>query len=145
MDPGTALAVVSLAIQLGSKLGECIKKIEDFKNAPAEVKRVMEEVRVLKSLLDEFKIRMSMEAHSSISTPTYVLQPALDVCGVIEARLRFIADDLDSRYRRHGEKLLWTSLLAAFRKGQYLELERQLGLALQLLLAAFGLNSWRYS
>ena len=54
MDPGTILAVICLTIQLATAFDECLSEVKGHRSAPAELQRMVDEISVLKGVLDNF-------------------------------------------------------------------------------------------
>ena len=147
MDPGTVLAIVSLTIELGKAFGECLFKIKEFKNAPAEIRRVVNEISVLQVVLDDVGKLLKTQSAMNLagwSVPQSFYE-ALTICQWIEAKLRTIVTKLEYYGDCSGRQHVWKSILTVFKKGDVVELERQLSLALQLLSTAMQVNSWQYS
>lgn len=144
MDPGTALAAVSFAIQLASivqTLNEFVRLIHD---APNELVSLIETMDLMQGNLRQvhYLFEQQFSDSSLAGSPVYILN-ALKVCErKVEAQKPWVEEIKRSLTTRHLMKRTWASLNLRPKKTQLSEMQLQLRDAMANLQFAVLNNQW---
>ncbi|KAJ5465051.1 uncharacterized protein N7458_000737 [Penicillium daleae] len=132
----SVMAVISLAAQLGAGACTLIKFLETVSDAPAEIQR-------LESLLDQIYaiascVRNALEYQRSLYGDKHILADDIHTsllnCQKKVRRIECIVDRFkETENGRSVVSRKWASFKSAWKKEDVLELERQLGQAIQIL------------
>lgn len=144
MDPGTALAAVSFAIQLASivqTLNEFVRLIHD---APNELVSLIETMDLMQGNLRQvhYLFEQQFSDSSLAGSPVYILN-ALKVCERrVEAQRPWVEEIKRSLTTRHLMKRTWASLSLRPKKTQLSDMQFQLRDAMTNLQFAVLNNQW---
>lgn len=144
MDPGTALAVVSLAIQLAGTVQTINEFLRTIRDAPSELVALIETMDLMQSNLNQvnYLIELQFSGPSLAGSPVFILN-ALKLCerrvGVQKAWVEEIKRSLTTQSLM---KRTWASLNIRPKKTQLNEMQGQLREAMANLHFAVTNNQW---
>jgi hypothetical protein len=119
----SVIAVVSLAVQLGSNIQRLADFWDSVKEAPAEVEQIKTELQVLRSLVGS----IAKDAGANTG-PGDVLHQCLAACTTSIGQLERLSRDFNRGLNGHGIRRKWTCLKKALREKQlasyWTEIER---------------------
>ena len=144
MDPGTALAVVSLAIQLAGTVQTINEFLRTIRDAPSELSTLIETMELMQSNLNQvhYLIEQQFSDPSLASSPVFILN-ALKVCEKrIAVQKAWVEEIKHSLTTRHLIKRTWANLSIRPKKTQLSEMQGQLREAMANLHFAVSNNQW---
>lgn len=144
MDPGTALAVASLALQLAGTVQTINEFLRTIRDAPSELINLIETMDLVQSNLNQVHclIEQQLSNSSLAGSPVFILK-ALKACEKrVEIQKAWVEDVKKSLTTRHLMKRTWTSLNIRPKKIQLSEMQGQLREALANLHFAVTNNQW---
>lgn len=144
MDPGTALAVASLALQLAGTVQTINEFLRTIRDAPSELVNLIETMDLVQSNLNHVHYLIEQQlSDSSLAGSLVFILNALRICekrvGVQKAWVEKIKQSLTTR---HLMKRTWASLNIRPKKIQLSEMQGQLREALANLHFAVTNNQW---
>lgn len=144
MDPGAALAVVSLAIQLAGTVQTINEFLRTIRDAPSELIALIETMDLMQSNLNQvhYLVEQQFSDSSLAGSPVFILN-ALKVCERrIEVQRTWVKKIKQSLTTRHLMKRTWASLNIRPKKIQLSEMQGQLKEAMANLHFAVSNNQW---
>ena len=144
MDPGTALAVVSLAIQLAGTVQTINEFLRTIRDAPSELVTLIETMDLMQSNLNHVHYLVEQQFSDSrlAGSPVFILN-ALKVCeSRVEVQRTWVEKSKQSLTTRHLMKRTWASLIIRPKKIQLSEMQGQLKEAMANLHFAVTNNQW---
>ena len=144
MDPGTALAVVSLAIQLAGTVQTINEFLRTIRDAPSELVTLIETMELMQSNLGQvhYLVEQQFSDSSLAGSPVFILN-ALKVCERrVEVQRIWVEKIKQSLTTRHLMKRTWASLNIRPKKIQLSEMQGQLKEAMANLHFAVTNNQW---
>lgn len=144
MDPGTALAVVSLTLQLAGTVQTINEFLRTIREAPSELAALIETMDLMQSNLSQvhYLIEQQFSGSGLAGSPVFILN-SLKVCeSRIEAQKAWVESIKQSLTARHAMKRTWASLNIRPKKKQLSEMQVQLREAMANLHFAVTNNQW---
>lgn len=144
MDPGTALAVASLAIQLAGTVQTINEFLRTIRDAPSELVALIETMDLMQSNLNQvnYLIEQQFSNPSLAGSPVFILN-ALRICerrvGVQKAWVEEIKTSLTTR---RLVKRTWATFNIRPKKTQLSEMHGQIKEAMANLHFAVTNNQW---
>ena len=144
MDPGTALAAVSLAIQLAGTVQTINDFLRTIRDAPSELVTLIETMDLMQSNLNQvqYLVEQQLSDSSLAGSPVFILN-ALKVCERrVEVQKIWVERIKQSLNTRHLMKRTWASLNISPKKLQLSEMQGHLREAMANLHFAVTNNQW---
>ena len=144
MDPGTALAVVSLAIQLAGSIQTINKFLRTIRDAPSELVALIETMDLMQSSLNQvhYLIEQQFSDPSLIGSPVFILN-ALRLCEKrVEVQKTWVEEIKTSLTNHRLMKRTWANMNIRPKKTQLSEMQGQLREAMANLHFAITNNQW---
>ena len=145
MDPGTALAVISLAVQLVGTVQSITEYLRTIRDAPGELLALIETLDQMQSNLSQVRdlIEQQFSDKRLPGSPVFILN-ALHTC---ERRIETLGNLIDevkgSLGTRRLMKRTWASLNVRTKKTRVQELQNQLNDSMSGLHFAVSNNIWQ--
>lgn len=144
MDPGTALAVVSLAIQLAGTVQTINEFLSTIRDAPSELVALIETMDLMQSNLNQvnYLIEQQFSDPSLAGSPVFLLN-ALNLCERrVGVQKTWVEEIKTSLTNRRLMKRTWANLNIRPKKTQLSEMQGQLREAMANLHFAVTNNQW---
>ena len=144
MDPGTALAAVSLTIQLAGTVQAINEFLRSIRDAPSELVTLIETMDLMQSNLNQvqYLVEQQLSNSSLTGSPVFILN-ALKVCERrVEVQRTWVERIKQSLTTRQLMKRTWASLNIRPKKLQLSEMQGQLKEAMANLHFAVTNNQW---
>jgi len=144
MDPGTATAVVSLALQIPSTIQSITEFVRTIKEVPDELTTLIETMDQMQANVNQVRGLMEQQFSDArlVGAPVFLLNP-LKACERRVNALRLLVEQVKGGLGSKNVKVrTWASLHVQSRKVRLGELNRQLRDALGDLHLAMSCNSW---
>ncbi|KIX99458.1 uncharacterized protein Z520_05034 [Fonsecaea multimorphosa CBS 102226] len=137
---GAGLA--SLALQLFEVAQKLHELRADIRDAPVEVREILDEVDLLRTVLTEY-LNVSGSANNSGLGPTLVQKQASGQCLKVLKVLRDIAHELETQIQASSSRRLinWAKVEAAFKRKRFVRLQTELERAKSTLVLAILTDS----
>ena len=145
MDPGTALAVISLAVQLIGTVQSISEYLRTIHDTPSELFALIETLDQIQSNLNQvhYLIEQQFSNRCLPGSPVFILN-ALRTCERRVKTLENLVDEIrESLGDRHLMKRTWASLNMRMKKARIQELQSQLNDSMSGLQFAVSNNIWQ--
>ncbi len=145
MDPGTVMAVISLAVQLAGTVTSVNDYLRAIRDAPSELVALIETLDQMQSNLNQVHhlVEQQFSDGRLPGSPVFILK-ALQTCKKRVETLGGLTDEIKgSLDNRRLIKRTWASLNVRTRKTRVQELQSQLNDAMSALQFAVSSNVWQ--
>lgn len=145
MDPGTATAVVSLALQIPSTIQSIIEFLRTIKEVPDELITLIETMDQMQANVNQVRGLMEQQfSEARLAGSPMLLLNALKACERKIKALGLLVEQVKGGLdAKNAKKRAWTNLSIQSKKARLRELESHLRAAMSNLDSAVLYTSWQ--